>query len=110
LPGRGNKRYIQGRNAEYLVKKELERLGYFVQRSAGSKSVDLLAILTQKTRQEEIPIIRAVMVSTSHSPEKIKTDSKKLLKIKFPAIVAMEIWIKEKRKTQFKQIKVEVGQ
>jgi hypothetical protein len=38
-------RYNRGRKTEYLVKQELEKEGYFVIRSAGSKTlVDLVAI------------------------------------------------------------------
>lgn len=40
-----NKNYIRGTNIEYKIKKDLEKLGYFVLRSAGSHScVDICAM------------------------------------------------------------------
>jgi len=47
-----NPNYLRGRRLEYKVKKRLEDEGYFVQRSAGSKGIDLIAIrhnLVEKT-------------------------------------------------------------
>jgi Holliday junction resolvase len=44
-----NKRYIAGRNFEYKVKKELEKMGYFVTRASASKGLfDLVAIKIDK--------------------------------------------------------------
>jgi hypothetical protein len=48
-----NKRYIAGRNFEYKVKRELESLGWYVIRSAGSKSLfDLIGIKIQRIEGE----------------------------------------------------------
>jgi Holliday junction resolvase len=49
FPMSGNPNYRRGRNLEYLVKKKLELQGYFVSRSAGSHSVDLIAIKSNET-------------------------------------------------------------
>jgi len=48
-----NKRYISGRNFEYKVKQELEKLGWYVIRSAGSKSLfDLIGINIKRIENE----------------------------------------------------------
>jgi hypothetical protein len=48
-----NKRYIAGRNFEYKIKRELENMGWYVIRSAGSKSLfDLTGIKIEKINEE----------------------------------------------------------
>lgn len=43
--GKGNKNYIAGRNKEYKVKRDLEKQGYIVLRTAGSHGfADLIAV------------------------------------------------------------------
>jgi hypothetical protein len=51
-----NKRYIAGRNFEYKIKRELENMGWYVIRSAGSKSLfDLIGISIKKINEETNP-------------------------------------------------------
>jgi len=61
-----NKNYISGYHFELRVKKYLEEKGYYVIRSAGSKSkVDLLAIATWNVQQYNLPTM--LLVQCKHN-------------------------------------------
>lgn len=83
-----NKNYISGRNFEYRVKKRFEKKGFYVFRSAGSKSkIDLIAISWN----------RVLLIQCKHNSSPFPKDDeiKELLtKLAFPFILAYN----EKRK------------
>lgn len=53
-----NKNYNRGRAFEYRVKKHLEKKGYFVVRSAGSKSPFDLVAISRRVRYPDIMLIQ----------------------------------------------------
>ena len=87
-----NKNYISGRNFEYRVKKYLEQRGYYVIRSAGSKTpFDLIAIPTTDNLAllPDVLLIQCKHGSKISKAEKIRIEEmQKRLMSKVTCIIA----------------------
>lgn len=81
--GKGNRLYRKGRYYENKARKELEKDGYYVVRSAASKGIwDLIAI-----KKENIKLIQ-VKANNLPGPD----ERKKMAEFRCPKIVTKEIW------------------
>ena len=90
-----NKNYQSGRNFEYRVKRYLEEKGYYVMRSAGSKSpFDLIAVPTHITTD----VISCVLLIQCKYGTKIsKKEKEKIQEIQLsfsPEIECIVAWAK----------------
>jgi len=96
-----NKNYESGRRFEYRVKEYLEKKGYYVMRSAGSKSpVDLIAVPTIHA----CSITCTMLIQCKHGG-KISKQERKELKLFahsfFDKIKVMYAWSKPHGKIEF---------
>jgi len=86
---KGNSRYIRGRNAEYLVVKELASLGYHTGRTPGSKGLfDVIAF-----NKEELRLIQVKRTKDNsyHFPSK---ELKAIKDLYVPNNTRKELWIR----------------
>jgi len=99
-----NKNYIKGRSSEYLAKKELEKNGWAVFRTAGSKSeADLIAI-----DLNQIKLIQVKSTNKKRIRQKMyEKDIEKLAALWVPPNCKKELWIKQKGIKGFKIIRIE---
>ncbi|MBT9252190.1 MAG: hypothetical protein KM296_00545 [Brockia lithotrophica] len=86
--------YRKGRNAEYAVKRKLEKEGYIVIRSAGSHSpADLIAVNEEK--------IVFVQVKSTNNPSQIRQmfmqAKKELSSLPSPPYVEKRVYVKLER-------------
>jgi Holliday junction resolvase len=89
-----NKKYLKGAALERYAKKQLEEAGFFVIRSAGSKSpVDLIAI--------DINGIRLIQVKSAFRVN--EKDELRLSEIVTPDNGRKEIWLKEPGFKEFRK-------
>lgn len=87
-----NKRYLQGRAAEYLAQRELEKEGWTTVRAAGSKGViDIVA-----WRAERVRLIQIKSFQTR--PGSYEKDIKQLSDIMLPPSGCAELWVRQKNK------------
>ena len=71
-----NKNYQSGRNFEYRVKKYLEKIGYYVMRSAGSKGqIDIMAVPTLSNCEGS----NVLLIQCKHGPKISKKERDELL-------------------------------
>src|SRR3990167_9134968 len=89
-----NKRYVDGRNKEYLVQKQLRLEGYESVRSAGSKgNWDIVAWLVRPENELEQSLFRFIQSKTGIPP---KREIRKLSSAPVPHSVQKELWIFKK--------------
>ena len=82
-----NSNYIRGRNTEYKAKKELESLGYYCSRSAGSHTkIDLWAVSDKDMKLIQLKRVKGKYCSFKKEIEEIKS-------IKCPSNCTKELWI-----------------
>ena len=102
-----NKKYISGRNKEYEVMRILERMGYYVIRSAGSRRVDIVAFKKRKGsfsvcggglyhHVSETPVFRAISVKY-HKNKPSRKDVLEMDLWMLPNEVSCELWWKQPR-------------
>ena len=97
-----NKNYNSGRKFEYRVKKHLEKKGYYVMRSAGSKSpFDLIAIPNNK------PLLtyKVLLIQCKHGVKIRKKQFEVIAKLDktFPVnVYCILAWSKVHGKIEFK--------
>lgn len=97
-----NKNYNSGRQFEYRVKKYLEKLGYYVVRSAGSKGqIDIVAIPTE----DEITLLPEVLlIQCKHGAKIGKKEREDLLKLDLNLLdgtTCLVAWAKPNAKITF---------
>jgi len=96
-----NKNYNSGRQYEYRVKKYLEKLGYYVMRSAGSKSpFDLIAIPIQ----DKCDVMGVLLIQCKHGTKiskKEKDDIIALDKSLLDSVYCIIAWSKARGKIEF---------
>ena len=102
-----NKNYESGRRFEYRVKEYLEKKGYYVMRSAGSKSpFDLIAIQTKGMSS----IAPTILIQCKHGAKISKQERNKLalLQSRFVGGIIQSIvaWSKPHGKIEFYQWKL----
>lgn len=86
-----NKRYLQGRAAEYLAQRELEAEGWFTVRAAGSKgAVDIVA-----WRAERVCFLQ--IKTFQDRPGSYAKDVQQLSDIMLPPNATAELWIRQHR-------------
>lgn len=82
----GNSKYTSGRNKEYQTKQVLEKEGYIVLRSAGSKGVfDIVAIGDT--------VVRLIQVKSTIKDVKFNDEIERLRSINTPACCTKELWV-----------------
>lgn len=104
-------RYAQGRATEYQAIKELKKQGYYCQRAAQSKGIDIVAI-TQRTLTADEHVartndalkygiepanVRCIMVTRSQQKSKFNLDYSFLMRLNLTNQVSKEVWTKLKR-------------
>ena len=96
-----NKNYVSGRRFEYRVKDYLEKKGYYVMRSAGSKSpFDLIAIQTKGKSS----IDGTLLIQCKHRTKISKQERERLLKLSHTfvrGISCLCAWSKSHGKIEF---------
>lgn len=85
--------YRRGHRVELKAIKVLEQQGYTAIRSAGSKKIDIIALIRGEQSRETQPLIRAIMVTINNTSQKIKKDFEYLESFKLPSIVSQEVWL-----------------
>jgi len=90
--------YQRGRDTEYKVKKELEKEGYVVFRTAGSHGVaDIIAINSK--------VVRLIQVKRTKSDRMPVININEFLKLEVPDFCTKEVWIWfDKRRSWSKRI------
>jgi hypothetical protein len=89
-----NKNYIRGRNKEYLAKKQLEEKGFYVVRSAGSKScTDLIAITSDRVILLQIKTTKKALTS-NFAEARYSEDIESLRSVtKIPSNCEKQLWV-----------------
>ena len=95
-----NKNYQSGRNFEHRVKKHLEQKGYYVMRSAGSKSpFDLIAVPMNNVLLPDV-----LLIQCKHGAKISKSEKKEIAKMNnmfVSAITCMVAWSKSHGQIEF---------
>lgn len=89
-------RYDTGRRIEYKAKKELEKEGYFVMRSAGSKGTFDLAAFNFKSNSTRLIQIKSINRSLSDKMFEKEIKELQHLSIVNP-FIRFELWVWKKR-------------